>query len=309
MNSKTRALAFVLVALVAATGGWLLGRSARAPSPATAGSGGSPPAAGAPATAEESVAALAAQILRMHGTFGSLLETVRAEDDREHARQRVIAFGDRAYDAILAYLGKAPAARTPEERESTVAAVDPDVRQELVRVLATVAPERAGPELARRLRDPDEPPQVRAAAAASLARAPREVAVPALVGALDEGVDRAWPGLREVVDALQFHGGEDAGRALLLAFQKPAMDLGLRIRIAEAIGVLRYEPAAPALETVVRLEETDHYVRRAALNALLVIDAARADGLAVEQMRVERDQAFAAWLASFAQSRGLDPRR
>lgn len=260
---------------------------------------GMPKAAAPPATSgpADAAASFAEHVRKNRGPFRDPIEKMRSDEALAKAREAVVSRGPGEFDRVVALLGKPsdpPEVRATKER-------DAEVRQALIELLPALDARRAAPDLASRVLDTNEQLRVRSPSAGLLARLDRAVALPALIQAL-EGADSNGLGReRAIVEALAHVGGPEAAEAIHKALLRTASDLGMRIALAESLGNLRHAPAWPALESLVRHEESDHYVRREAVRALLKIEPGKATEVVREQIPVEKDPGFKAWLEAVLQ--------
>jgi hypothetical protein len=183
--------------------------------------------------------------------------------------------------------------------------LDPAVRAALVEMLATSDRTLASRDLSQRLLDANETSRVRSMCAGQLAHLDREVALPALLEALDKATERPWDNCRAIAEALQAIGGKEAEAGLLKAMQRQTTEPGLRMQCVQALGLFKSKDAAPALETLVRFETRDHYVRREAIRSLLKIDPDHARQVLKEHTPTEADPAFKLFLTDVAREVGV----
>ncbi|MBL8696518.1 MAG: HEAT repeat domain-containing protein [Planctomycetes bacterium] len=255
------------------------------------------------------VRAHAEALHKQYGPFQNAAESSHAAQLVVLTRQAVLRFGAPAFEAITTFLGPAPGTTSdggiqPPRSGAVRPELNPEVREGLVRILPELDPERAAPELATRLLNDNEHGRVRGSAAGLLGKLDRKIAVPALVKALDDASTHDWAGSRDILDGIQLQGGPEAEEILQKVLARPTTPLEMRIRVCECIGELKVAAAVPALATIIRFEESNHYLRRAAVRALLKIDPARADAAAEAQYPEERDEGFRAWLAEYLRTRG-----
>lgn len=298
MNKSSFLLALIVIGGAGFAAGYFV--SNRSPQPADAG-------ASNPAEATREFAEL---VRKNKGPFKDPLEKLRIEQKLEAARASLVKGGPEEFLRIVAALGdrdRSDAPGTVGGGGSNIGEPDAEVREALITVLPEIDPARAAPYLAERLLDTNEQGRVRASAAGLLAHLDRKVAIPALTKSLDAASKRSWAGARAVVDALVFIGGDDAGDAMLKALMRSTTDLTLRIALTESVGTLHYAPAWDALENLVRFEESDHYVRRAAMRSLLQIDPPRALALARDQIPVEKDPPFQEFLRDVERTQSVVP--
>lgn len=310
-------LPFVVTALVAAAVGFWIARASSFGKESRDPKGASPLAPEA-VRPEDALAQFASAVVRWQGPFKDPFEQIEATQKVTAFKNEVLRFGRKGFDAAVAFLGNPvelaaaanAAAQTlgepsPGGARRSIPALDPVVRESVIDLLLPLDAERAPAELARRMLDDNESERVRARAAGELGHATRrDVAIPALVEALDRASERAWHGSRAIVESMATLGGPEVSEALLQAFVRPSTSQELRIAVTQSLGLLRASIAIPALENVVRHEDRDHYVRREAVRAILRIDPARAETLTLEQIEREPDVNFKKFLEDVARSRG-----
>jgi HEAT repeat protein len=301
---KQVSIALAWLATVAVAGGagyWFGSTRTQASGQPFAGHGNS----AAPKDADEAIERFANAAIRWKGPFVDPLDQLDARQKLDAVKQEVVAFGPPAFDSAVRFLGdpsKWNVSDGPTGVNIKNGTRDPIVREAIVELMPQLDRERAPKELASRLLSEYESERVRAHCAGELAHLDKNVAIPALVEALDRASEHAWNGSRAIVEALAATGGRDAEEALLRAFQRPTTTPELRNAATAGLGLLKCKDAVPALENTIRHENRDHYLRREAVRALLRIDPARAAEIVADQIPRENDGAFKTFLEDVART-------
>lgn len=320
MNEKSNSpwiIAFLLFGGASFTAGYFLGRSpsgAHAAVDRTDAHVSSPAETGRQRSAKTLVAEYVDAVSKWKGPFKDQAEYLSVYSKLESLKGAVLTAGPEAFGEIIQFLGRA--GNVPNSAEDNLDSngrsprLDGEVRESLITLLPDLDAVAAATDLAKRMNDQNETGRVRAKAAGLLARLNQDVSVPALIEALDAASDRHWDGSRAIIESLGLIGTTPANRevynqieaSLLKAFQRPTTESGMRLAIAQTLGVLRCETAIPSLELVIAHEGRDHNVRREALRSLKRISEPRAILLARDQITKEKDPAFAEFMNDFLKS-------
>lgn len=247
-------------------------------------------------TANELIADYAEILTKPKGGFVDQAEYLAVYQKKDAVKKEMLQLGAAGFDAIIQFIGEAgKVPNGPSDNPNDARAkqrIDPEVREAMIEFMPDLDATRAVKDLSVRLLDDNEGGRVRARSAGLMAHLDRNIAIPALVEALDRATERHWDGERGIVESLTAITGPEAEAALLKALQRRTTEPGTRSAVAQGLGILNSKAALPSLELIVRHESSDHYVRRDAIRAIVHMDKSKALAIIKEQIPKEKDTAF-----------------